>query len=1382
MRQTSKPSSRGYELTSTQLSMWTGQKFNPDSPMYNMPIVFEFLTKIEEDKFKDCFLQLVKDCEAMRAVFIEEKGHPYQFFLADYKYDFQIHDLSDHLEKEKILIDKIDRSIQQVFDLSTPSFESFLVKMSDERYVWLLNQHHIITDASSSTLQYNSMMSLYLGERNLNSETKNAIVKYSSFLDSLSKLHESKRWLKSQEYWTNIGQSLGAPRSIFNRQNIENTSRSSRTTFDIGIAKSNKLRSFQEDNSFKTWSEDLTLYNIFNTLLFVLLRKITSYHDLCIGSPAHNRINDDRKNTAGTLIELFPVQVKIENNYSFKDVYDQVSEKSLQFLMNTDTGLSTSNLQRSFNVVLNYINTSFKKFDRLPMKSKWAHTGHADPGHHLRLQVYDFDGTGNITVGFDTNDAIFSPEDRQSLLVSFEQLIDDFISDPYATIDEKKIPSNDKVDKQVEDDAFTSIIELYDKAFPQDALGQIIIKDQDLHLSFDDFERQSNLLSNYLLQNNIRKGDRVALYLDRSAAFINCVFACTKIGAVFIPIPIDYPEGRVHAILEDAQPKAVLGLSHLNKDLAEGYETINLDEESSFIENSTDSRPSTEISGVDPIYIMYTSGSTGKPKGVVVNHAALANYVQFAKKQYVQDFRPIMPFFSSIGFDLTITSLFLPFIANGQVHIYRSSEKGPDLSIIDVIRENQCNIVKLTPSHLELLANIYNSESKIEVMIVGGENFSSDLAHKFQIRGKEDLRIYNEYGPTEATVGCIVRKFQPNTDNNHKSVPIGNAIPNCKIYLLDEFLDEVPTKVAGEIYISGSCLASEYWRKAELTKEKFIAHPISGIRMYKSGDLALRDEDGLFHYLGRIDEQVKIGGRRVELQEIVSAINEYEGISFAHVTSSHLLAKEKSKVTHCRSCGLPSNYPDANFNEEDICQLCQNYEDYQEKVKGYFQNLQEFKNIINAVPKDQKGKYDCLVLLSGGKDSTYTLAKVKELGFIPLAFTLDNGYISEEAKDNVRKVVKALEVDHVFGSTEAMNEIFVDSLKRHCNVCDGCFKTIYTLSTKLALDNQIPFIITGLSRGQFFETRLTEELFRSVDSDFSKIDEVILNARKEYHQVDDAVKRLLDTSMFDNDEVFEAVQFVDFFRYTDVSLDEMLDFLDTKVPWVRPSDTGRSTNCIINKAGIYVHRKKKGYSNYAFPYSWDVRVGHKEREASIEEVNEEVNEEEVMTILDEIGYDLESDDQREVLIAYYKGSINIDRSNLMEHLATKLPAYMIPKSFTRLGSIPLTNNGKLDKSRLPEPLLERRMSMDTYIGPQNEIQEIIHEIWISVLRMDKIGIHDHFLQIGGDSLSAIKIISRINEQLELDLPVTLVFQQSTIEQISVHIKETILQLMQELEN
>jgi acyl carrier protein len=403
------------------------------------------------------------------------------------------------------------------------------------------------------------------------------------------------------------------------------------------------------------------------------------------------------------------------------------------------------------------------------------------------------------------------------------------------------------------------------------------------------------------------------------------------------------------------------------------------------------------------------------------------------------------------------------------------------------------------------------------------------------------------------------------------------------------------------------------------------------------------------------------------------------------------------------------------------------------------------------------------------------------MGLNVLAFTLDNGYISQQALDNVQRVAKQLEVDCVVGKTPAMNEIFADSLDRHCNVCNGCFKTIYTLSTKIALERGIPFIVTGLSRGQFFETRLTEELFMSDRLGSEDIDEIILNARKEYHQVNDAVNQLLDVSMFKDETVFDEVQFIDFYRYTDVSLEEMYVYLNKKVPWIRPTDTGRSTNCIINKVGIYVHTKTKGYSNYAFPYSWDVRVGHKTRDEALDEINEPIDEQEVKQIMSEIGYteNTQTTYDGQQLVAFYVSGSEIEPTDLRAFLANYLPEYMIPTHFQRLEAMPLTPNGKIDRKALPKIDFESKKSSQNYIEPETQLEEMLAEMWEEVLQIERIGIKDDFLELGGTSLAAIRLTARINETFEMDIPLKWIFEKRNIEALAEVIEAEMERMMAE---
>jgi aryl carrier-like protein len=469
---------------------------------------------------------------------------------------------------------------------------------------------------------------------------------------------------------------------------------------------------------------------------------------------------------------------------------------------------------------------------------------------------------------------------------------------------------------------------------------------------------------------------------------------------------------------------------------------------------------------------------------------------------------------------------------------------------------------------------------------------------------------------------------------------------------------------------------------------------------------------------------------------------------------------------HCTRCGLASSYPGITFDTDGVCSQCRGFDSYADRARVYFKPEAELARVLTSAGRGE-GEYDCLVLLSGGKDSTYVLCRLVDMGLKVLAFTLDNGYISDQAKGNIQRVVDTLGVDHIFATTPAMNDIFVDSLQRHANVCNGCFKTLYTLSVQTAHDKGIPFIVTGLSRGQFFETRLTPELFTELTVSSDHIDANVLEARRAYHQVDDAVKRLLDTSVFDDPAIFDKVRFVDFYRFVDVDLDDLYAYLDARVPWARPTDTGRSTNCLINDVGIYYHRATQGFHNYSLPYSWDVRLGTKTREQAMAELDDEIDVASVSRILGEIGFpeDITERESGNRLVAYYVAPAEIPTPELRSHLATRLPEQIIPSQFVRLDSLPLSQNGKVIRDALPAPDTQRPDVGSAYVAARSDTERALAAIWEQVLEIEGIGVRDNYFDLGGDSITAVQIIARAHRQ---GIPITLhqLFEQLTVESLA----------------
>jgi amino acid adenylation domain-containing protein len=892
----------------------------------------------------------------------------------------------------------------------------------------------------------------------------------------------------------------------------------------------------------------------------------------------------------------------------------------------------------------------------------------------------------------------------------------------------------------------------------------------DQSLTYRELNARANQIAAHMRSLGVGPGELVTIFMEHSIEVVFVILGVLKAGAAYVPVDPSSPKERIAVMLRDITEglggilPTLVTQSRLADRLPIGTSlVVMVDKDFASISRHPSSNPPSQIGPHDLAYVIYTSGSTGKPKGVMIEHRSLVNYIWWANEKYSQGERLAWPLFSSLAFDLTVTSIFTPLITGGRIVVYREDPSLPGMVIFNVIEDDAADIVKLTPAHVAMIKDSNLRASRIRRFIVGGEDFKTTLARDLTRSFSHPIEIYNEYGPTEGTVGSMIHRYDVEKDVA-SSVPIGVPAANVGVYVLDEHLNPVTIGVIGEMYLAGDGLARGYFNRPELTAERFVTG-MNSLRLYKTGDLARWNVRGQMEFLGRADQQVKIGGARIELGEIEDCLLQHPEIRecVVDVVSSGA-TKPSQKLDYCTRCGLASNLPGTTFDSEGVCNLCRAYESYVDKAQAYFKTPAELQKIVEEMKARRTGDYDCLVMLSGGKDSTYMLYQLCRLGLKPLVFTLDNGFISDEAKANIVRVVQALGVDHIFGTTPHMNEIFVDSLRRFANVCNGCFKTIYTLTTNLAHEKGIGYIVTGLSRGQFFETRLTADVFQREDFHVEKIDALVLEARKAYHRRDDAVMCHLDVDLFRGDGVFDDIQFVDFYRYWSAPLTEIYDFLDKHAPWVRPSDTGRSTNCRINDVGIYVHKKERGFHNYALPYSWDVRLGQKTREEAMSELEDAIDETRVKQIMAEIGYAASANDETVInrLAAWYVSDAPISTAELRAHLARQLPDYMLPTYFVRVDRLPLTSNGKIDRKALPPVTYEDVQPAQNLVEPRTDTEKAVAAIWTQLLNIHAIGVNDDFFEHGAQSLVAIRAVSRIRDVFGVDLSLRNLFERPTV--------------------
>lgn len=402
----------------------------------------------------------------------------------------------------------------------------------------------------------------------------------------------------------------------------------------------------------------------------------------------------------------------------------------------------------------------------------------------------------------------------------------------------------------------------------------------DQRMSYRELNQESNKLANYLVQTyNIRPDDVVALMVDRSERLIIAMLAILKSGAAFLPIDPELPVERRKFMLEDAAVKVVLTTADFSLSFQDcAVDLFALDLQMPLLDTSSDNRPGEDLSNA-LAYVIYTSGSTGLPKGCQIEHRSIVNYIEWANHHYLQGDAGNFGLFTPISFDLTLTTIFCALTSGGMLEIFDPRETVDAILAACFSKETTINVLKLTPSHITLIEKLALKSTNIECIIVGGEELTNKhIDILFDV--DSEIKIFNEYGPTEATVGCVVKKIV----DRHVPVAIGNPIANANVFVVDRFENMAPVGVVGEICITGVGLSRGYLNNAEMNDRKFTPNPFSEEAvLYRTGDLGFWNEAGELFFLGRSDEQVKIRGYRIECGEIENHMLRHPGVREAIV-------------------------------------------------------------------------------------------------------------------------------------------------------------------------------------------------------------------------------------------------------------------------------------------------------------------------------------------------------------------------------------------------------------------------------------------------------------------------------------------------------------------
>ena len=870
-----------YKLTHPQKRIWYIDKINSNSPLHNIGGCICIYESIDVVIMKQTLNFLIKKHEGLRLQFLEKENQPIQYVKEYETQDIDFLDFSNFEDPKKEHKDWSERVFKQSFNLDNNQLFYFAIyKISNKEYGILLKFHHIISDGWSTTLIQQQISDIYRRIVNREIIEVNESYSYLDFIDIEEEYLNSERFNKNKNFWTDKFKDIPEEFLYNTSINIEGK----RQCFEIDSELSKKVKRFTDDKKY-------SLNTFFIAILLIYLNKTTNKKDLVIGNPVFNRTGKEQKNMIGMFTSTMPFRFNIDTELKLEDLIKKINrELKLCFLnqkypydlLIKELELNKQGYDSLFKMCVNYYNSKYDSdINGIDLEVKEYYCG--NQSYSLQLTVKEW--KDSITLNFDYKTLEYSDNKIKTLYKTMINIINQVVEDENIVINDIKLINKKELNYKVNDLNSTAcyypqktVCELFEEQ-SNNTPNKIAIEHREKVLTYKELNEKSNQLANHLRQKGINKKSIVAIIETHSIDLLISILGVLKTGAAYLPIDPSYPIERINYLLEDSKSNMLLTNFKITDEIKFEGTTININniDLDGFSKNNLMKTNALN----DLVYIMYTSGSTGRPKGVMIDHQGLTNYVCWAKKTYLKDNDEVMALYSSISFDLTVTSIFTPLISGNKIIIYENDET--EFVLYKILRENKSTVIKLTPAHLSLLKDIDYRNSSIKRLIVGGEDLKVSLAKEVYSSFGGNIEIFNEYGPTETVVGCMIYKYDNKKDKG-VSVPIGYPADNVQIYILDKELNIVPTGCVGELYISGDGVARGYLNKEELSRERFIENPfIFNKKMYRTGDTARYLENGVIEYVGRSDNQVKIRGHRIEIGEIERYLMENESIKDAVV-------------------------------------------------------------------------------------------------------------------------------------------------------------------------------------------------------------------------------------------------------------------------------------------------------------------------------------------------------------------------------------------------------------------------------------------------------------------------------------------------------------------
>ncbi|MGD2085193.1 MAG: amino acid adenylation domain-containing protein [Candidatus Aminicenantes bacterium] len=914
-----------YPLSPAQKRLFILQQLEAGLISYNSPDFFILEGELDKERLNQSLGQMIRRHDSLRTTFEMAAGEPVQRIA--HRIDSEIEYYTGKEEQARVVV----KDFVRPFDLrSAPLLRVGLIKIREDRYIYMFDMHHIITDGISLEIFANEFLALYEGK-----QLAPLSVQYKDFSQWQNHLLESGEIKKQEQYWLEefAGEIplLDLPTDYPRPEAQSFAGRKYQVQLSPGDTQGLKRLSREQD---------VTLYMTTLAVIKVLFSRLSNQETIIMGTITAGRQHEDLQHIIGMFVNTLVLKSHPAGDKTFIQYLQELKQKSLAAFENQDYPfeelVSKLNLDRHmnrnplFDVMFSFQNFEAPEIETSPPSSRST----ARSTSQLSKKAYAFEDLAarfditlfvtetadSLLFKFEYCTKLFKPETMERLGNYIKEIVAAIIDNPgirlgnieIITAEEKQRILYEFNNTERDYPREMTIHELFASQVQRTPDHTAVIGIQPgarsmekhlegtkrlapLYMTYRELNRNSHQLACCLQEKGIRHDTIAAIMIKRSIEMIIGILGILTAGGAYLPIDPGYPEERINYILADSGAEILLTTTGLSKKVKYKKEVVHVTEAINHVPTPLHpDLPPTPVTSL--AYIIYTSGSTGNPKGVEVEHRSVVNRLNWMQRFYPIGKDDALLQKTPISFDVSVWELFWWSFQGARLYLLAPGAEKIPAAIISAAANNKITTIHFVPSmlnvFLESLETSVNRDinklSHLRQVFASGEALSAYQVQKFNrlLNKPNKTKLINLYGPTEATVDVSYFNCPPVEEQENISIPIGKPIDNIRLYIVNTAMRLQTIGVVGELCIAGVGLARGYLNRPQLTAEKFVQNPlVPSEKMYKTGDLTRWLPDGNIEFLGRKDHQVKIRGFRIELEEIENRLADHKEIKEAIVIS-----------------------------------------------------------------------------------------------------------------------------------------------------------------------------------------------------------------------------------------------------------------------------------------------------------------------------------------------------------------------------------------------------------------------------------------------------------------------------------------------------------------